>query len=68
MAVGLAALAACDGTPDAPLVGGVTLPDRPVYCYVTIADDDCYATPQPGQETRLVRAWPPVAKAAAGAP
>lgn len=66
------ALAACDRTADAPLVGGAAPPVQPVYCYATIADDDCYAAPQPGQEARLVRAWPPraapAAKAAAGAP
>lgn len=67
MAAGLATLAACDRTADAPLVGGAVLPDQPAYCYVTIAD----AAPLPGQEARLGRAWPPravpAAKAAVGA-
>ena len=71
MAAGLATLAACDRTADAPLVGGAVLPDQPAYCYVTIADDDFYAAPLPGQEARLGRAWPPravpAAKAAVGA-
>lgn len=75
-AAGLATMAACDRAAESPVIAGADLPDRSVYCYVTIADDDCYAAPQPGQEARLLRAWPPVeqrtpspsAKAAAGAP
>ncbi|MDA0702177.1 MAG: hypothetical protein O3A96_02890 [Proteobacteria bacterium] len=59
----------------AAAAGLMAPPAQTVYCYVTIADDDCYAAPQPGQEARLIRAWPPdlqrpspSAKAAAGAP
>lgn len=74
------ALAACDRAAEVPLADGAAPPVPPVYCYVTIADDDCFATPQLGQEGRLIRPWPPAlqrpappapavpAKAASGAP
>jgi hypothetical protein len=54
-AAGLMALAACDRAAEVPLADGAAPPVPPVYCYVTIADDDCFATPQLGQEGRLIR-------------
>lgn len=38
----------------------VTEPAR--YCYKTLADIDCYAQPQPGQEYRYVAPYAPVPK------
>ncbi len=31
--------------------------DQPVvaHCYITLAEKECYQTPQPGQEYRLIR-------------
>lgn len=38
----------------------VTEPPR--YCYKTLADNDCYTQPQPGQEYRYVAPYAPVPK------
>lgn len=48
------------------LTGAFTPRDRlppgpPVYCYSTLAEVDCYRTPQPGEAHRLVAGDPPVA-------
>ncbi len=29
----------------------------PIYCYRTISSPDCYKTPQPGQERRLIASF-----------
>ncbi|MBT5415568.1 MAG: hypothetical protein HOK81_13300 [Rhodospirillaceae bacterium] len=47
---------------------GAVRPMETVYCYVTIADGDCYAAPQAGQEARLIRAHPPMAVVRPAAP
>jgi hypothetical protein len=33
---------------------GRYIPAKPVYCYQTIAQPECFNEPQPGQEARLV--------------
>lgn len=35
-------------------------PGPPVYCYRTLAEVDCYRSPQPGEASRLVAADPPL--------
>lgn len=32
---------------------------RPVYCYRTLGDEDCYSRPQPGWEERLTASYEP---------
>ena len=34
-------------------------PPRPIFCYRTLAEEDCFATPQPGEAHRLVGAYIP---------
>lgn len=34
-------------------------PPRPVVCYRTLAEADCFAAPQPGEAHRIVGAYPP---------
>lgn len=50
LAIGL--LAACGGEPTWP--GPPNYQPDVAYCYVTLADVDCFANPQPGQAYRLV--------------
>ena len=38
---------------DLPRSAQTAAPDSPVYCYRTIADEDCHAEPDPGGATRL---------------
>ena len=33
-------------------------PPPPVFCYRTLAEVDCYAEPLPGEQNRLVGAYP----------
>lgn len=39
-----------------PWPEGTEVADQPVvaYCYITLADVECFAAPQPGQEYRLM--------------
>jgi hypothetical protein len=54
----LSALAGCGALPDLPWMesGAPTerTADAPIYCYGTLADPDCYATPQAGWNSRLI--------------
>ena len=52
---------------DLPLSARTAVPERPVYCYRTIADEDCHAEPVPGGAARL-RGFIGPAVPAAGAP
>ncbi len=38
---------------DLPLSPQTAVPASPIYCYRTIADEDCHAEPVPGEAARI---------------
>ena len=54
MMAAVLALAGCTRV-DAP----VTVAEAPLYCYKTLAMNDCYATPRPGEAYRFMGNYGP---------